>query len=215
MNVLRFPLNDQIELREIMSRDASNYLPTLASDKHYVNTVRELDALLPPHSPSLHGVLWQGNADTLAPRLAECFGLYRYKTAGMTPLSKVFKAIRSEGPAAEAVRTLLTGKGDCAPALLLRRVIETRRGAALPTIDISNDGSPSPEIAAVIAAERKHVESERGTDSEALLRDRERKRKRRAKLKQDKGRKTRKARKHDDELSERVGYVESVRRGER
>lgn len=188
MNVVPlFPLSriDELALRELMKRDAHAYLPTLADDRHYPDAVRHLCALLPPHAATLHGILWEG--ESLAPRVADAFGLLGKKAPGTTPLRKVFELIRdTQGPVGECVRALLTGTGDSPAALLLRRVVEQRRGSALPVVDITSKGGPTPEIAAVIEAEKAHVEMATDTDSEALLRDRDRKRVQRAKLKQQK-----------------------------
>lgn len=167
---------DELALREVMKRDAAAYLPTLASDRNYPDAVRELDALLPPHASNLHGILWHGDAVTMGPRIAEAFGLFKHKANGTTPLSKVFKTIReTQGPVGEAVRTLLTGSGDCPAALLLRRVVEHRRGEPLPGVDISQTGEPSPEFRAIMEAEKAHVEAERGaTDTTELQAARQR-----------------------------------------
>jgi transposase-like protein len=103
----------------------------------------------------------------LAPRLAVAFGVVAKREDRTTPLATVFEAIRSaKGPAGDTVRALLTGSDDSPAALLLRRVIETRRGSALPVVDIENGGSINPEIQAVIDAEKAFKEKPEDDDDD-------------------------------------------------
>ncbi len=227
---------DELALRELMKRDATAYIPTLASDKNYADTVRQLCALLPPHGSNLHGILWEASADNFAPRLADAFGLTKHKASATTPLRTVFAAIRSaQGPAGECVRALLTGSGDCPAALLLRNVVAHRRGSPLPVVDITSTGEPSAEIQEVIAAEKEYRDAEATADAlrmrearaakakpsrKGLTKLRREASKRRATIraKANKGRATVRARRRfedPDELSEGISFREQVARGER
>lgn len=228
---------DELALRDLMKRDATAYIPTLASDRHYPDTVRQLCALLPPHGSNLHGILWEASADNFAPRLADAFGLTKHKASATTPLRTVFAAIRSaQGPAGECVRALLTGSGDCPAALLLRNVVAHRRGSPLPVVDITSTGEPSADIAAVIEAERVYRDAEATADALRMrearaaaktkpsrkgmtkLRREASKRRATIRAKANKGRATVRARRRfedPDELSEGISFREQVARGER
>lgn len=142
-----------------------------------------------------------------------------------TKAATVRKLRAATGRKAEIIRALLTGEGDPA-AVMLRRLAEAVRGDPLPIYDLSEaatreplafeERSESSKRAAVTRAERdKGSPKSRGTS----VTPPEPKRKPTMRLTPPKERKAnvakRKAERERCELSERVGYVESVRRGER
>ncbi len=88
-------------------------------------------------STSPVGLLYAADALTLPLRIAQSLGVLK-ADASASSLAQTFRRIsNATGPAADAVRAILTGKGEPAAAVMLRRIIEARRGAALPTFELS------------------------------------------------------------------------------
>lgn len=120
----------------IQSLIDSDDVAALASPRHFAPAVDLLTRKLPPCN-GLVGILFAG--DGVTPwRLANGFGLVTRRWQ-VWDCGKVLKLIAdAKGPAADTVRALLTGKGEPA-AVMLRRVIEARRGAALPTFTLGGE----------------------------------------------------------------------------
>jgi len=118
----------------IESLIAADDVPALASPQNFAAAVRYLIGKL-PDAQGVVAALYA--ADAVTPwRLANAFGIVSKRWQIWTP-AKVLRLIRdAQGPAADTIRALLTGSGEPAAAVMLRRVIEARRGAALPVFAI-------------------------------------------------------------------------------
>ncbi len=114
----------------------------LSTAANFATACRILLALLPKASglnnvsTSPIGLLYAADALTLPLRIAQSFGVIK-ADATASSLAQTFRRInKATGPAADAVRAILTGKGEPAAAVMLRRVIEARRGSPLPTFEL-------------------------------------------------------------------------------
>lgn len=137
--------DDCRELAFVESLVAAGDITALASNAHFAATVRILQARL-PKARGLHnsgvglvGLLYVGG-DFMALRCAQAFGIIKADASTPTLSQTVRRIHAARGPAADACRALLTGVG-IRDAVLLRRVIEARRGSALPVFDLTG-GEP-------------------------------------------------------------------------
>jgi hypothetical protein len=109
----------------------------LASNSHFAAVVGQLEGRLRA-SRSVTKILFAG--DCLPWRLGCAFGIIQPTGALLTANQTLCKIRNAKGPNADMCRALLSGMGH-ADAVLLRRVIEARRGSALPMFDLTG-GEP-------------------------------------------------------------------------
>lgn len=135
-------------IRHVRALVDARDVAALASNEHFPVACKVLLGRLPRAGglsnvgQSPVGILYSADGAALVSlplRLSQSFGVIK-PDASASSLSQTYRRIRdAKGPAADTVRALLTGRGEPASALLLRRVIEARRGLPIPIFVIEGE----------------------------------------------------------------------------